>query len=94
MKKWLLNKKSLITVLALTIIISFTAILLPITVNAYGLAGKQTDLIATSNIDDWFQVVADEGDWTPTNDKVTVDAFGGAYALEGATYLTAQGQAL
>lgn len=54
------------------------------------------DVISSSSTEDWFQTEAGEGQgtWNANNGVVSVDAFGGAYAIEGATYLTKQGTAL
>ena len=59
-------------------------------------ASGEKDVIALSSSGDWFQTEVGEGQgkWEATNEVVSVDAFGGAYAIEGATYLTKQGTAL
>lgn len=59
-------------------------------------ASGEKDVISSSSTEDWFQTEAGEGQgtWNANNGVVSVDAFGGAYAIEGATYLTKQGTAL
>ena len=48
------------------------------------------DVIAQTKENEWFQNEdsVGQGTWTATNEKVSVDAFGCNYAMEGATYLT------
>ena len=59
-------------------------------------ATNEVDVIATSSSTDWFQSEAGEGQgkWNVSNNVVSVDAFNGAYAIDGATYLTKKGTAL
>ncbi len=68
-------------------VLTAEALLSPVTV----------DLIAQSESGDWFHndngEMTDFGIWEKTAEGITVDAYGGAYAMEGATYLTAKGQA-
>lgn len=56
-----------------------------------------TDLIASSAAGDWFQNADGEpssvGTWAVTQNGVTTETFGTAYAMEGATWLTSAGQA-
>ena len=59
-------------------------------------ASNEVDVIASSSSTDWFQSEAGEGQgkWNVSNNVVSVDAFNGAYAIDGATYLTKKGTAL
>ena len=65
-------------------VLTAEALLSPVTV----------DLIAQSESGDWFHndngEMTDFGIWEKTAEGITVDAYGGAYAMEGATYLTAK----
>ena len=57
---------------------------------------SRVDLIAASSSEDWFNngEGTDYGEWAAASDLVTVDAYGTAYSMEGATYLTSKGRAL
>ena len=57
---------------------------------------SRVDLIAASGSEDWFNngEGTDYGEWAVASDLVTVDAYGTAYSMEGATYLTSKGRAL
>ena len=59
-------------------------------------ATNEVDVISLSSSADWFQSEAGEGQgkWNVSNNVVSVDAFNGAYAIDGATYLTKKGTAL
>ena len=59
-------------------------------------ASGEKDVVSLSSSEDWFQTEAGEGQgtWEAKDGVVSVDAFGGAYAIDGATYLTKQGTAL
>ena len=48
------------------------------------------DVLALSSENNWFhnEKTEEQGTWSATNEKVTVDAFGGLYAMEGANYIT------
>lgn len=66
---------------------------------AHALTNTTTvDLIAASQADDWFKNPVDgtyeQGTWTASSSGVTVNSYGAAYAMEGATYLTKKGIAL
>lgn len=52
--------------------------------------GDGVDIIANSSSSDWFHndETEDQGTWNVADGKVSVDAFGGAYALDGANYIT------
>ena len=54
------------------------------------------DVLAASNESNWFQNEKTEGQgiWDATSDKLTVDAFGCNYAMEGANYITNAASAL
>ena len=59
--------------------------LLPVNASTEGV-----DVIALTNENEWFQNEKAEGQgvWSSTSEKVSVDAYGCNYAMEGATYLT------
>ncbi len=59
-------------------------------------AEGENNVISASSESDWFHNVKTEGQgtWAVSGSAVTVDAFGGNYALEGANYLTHAGTAL
>ncbi len=65
---------------------------------AYALTEESTvDLLAVSQANDWFHNPAEDstpGTWNIGTDGISVDAFGMAYAMGGATYLTRKGTAL
>ena len=65
---------------------------LPLVVNAE----EKVDVIATSTAEDWFQPekTVGQGTWSVDNGVVSVNAYGGGYAMDGATYLTKKGVAL
>ena len=51
-------------------------------------AGEGVDVIAASESSNWFQNEETEGqgEWNVTSEKVSVNAFGCNYAMEGANY--------
>ena len=59
--------------------------LLPVNASTEGI-----DVIAKTKENEWFQNEDSEGQgtWSSTSEKVSVDAYGCNYAMEGATYLT------
>ena len=59
-------------------------------------AADAVDVIAQTKDSEWFQTEsgAGEGTWSVSGGKVSVDSFGGNYAMDGATYLTKAGRAL
>lgn len=59
-------------------------------------ASEAYDVIAASTSADWFQTESGEGQgtWSVSDNVVSVNAYGGAYAIEGATYLTKKGTTL
>lgn len=63
----------------------------PIRVKAEG----ECDVIASTSIADWFhnKKTEDQGTWSASTTAVTVDAYDGDYAMEGANYLTPAGSA-
>ena len=58
--------------------------------------GTSVDVLAASTESNWFQNEKTEGQgvWNATSDKLTVDAFGCNYAMEGANYITNAASAL
>ncbi|MBO4541043.1 MAG: hypothetical protein J5736_03615, partial [Bacilli bacterium] len=65
-------------------------------VNALDLSETEKDIIASSSASDFFhrEKTEEQGTWTINQDSVSVDAFGTAYALEGANLLSKKGNAL
>ncbi len=59
-------------------------------------SAEGVDIIAATNENEWFhnEKTEDQGVWTSTSEKVSVDAYGCNYAMEGANYLTSAAPAL
>ena len=59
-------------------------------------AATEVDVIAKTADNEWFQTESGtgEGTWNVSGGKVSVDSFGGNYAMDGATYLTKAGRAI
>ena len=55
-------------------------------------AADGVNVISVTEENQWFQNEKSigQGNWTANSEKVTVDAFGCLYAMEGATYLSSQ----
>lgn len=89
-----LIKKGSAALLTFLLFLSFALLLAPNKTRVMAAEPTVTDIIAESEASDWFPAVQEQGTWNVSEDKVTVDAFGGAYALEGATHLTKKGIAI
>ena len=93
------NRSKLIGICALGAVVCLGAAGGPLLADALTQTST-TDLIAQTQGAEWFHNPVEEGTtatpgtWSSTAGSITVDAQGGNYAMQGATYLSPKGQAL